>query len=267
MNSIIDALKFGFIQRALIVGVLIGISTSTLGIFLVLKKYSMIGDGLAHVSFSSVAISLFLGFAPIYISLPIVIIASIFILKLNEKASMHADSAIAVISSFAVALGVIIASVSKGFNIDLFSYLFGSILLIDYQDVIVTFILTLVVLFTIFFKYKELVAITYDEDFAKVMKMPVKRLNYLLSILTAITVVIGIRIVGTMLISSMIIFPSLSALQLKKSFKLTVILAQVIAVISVVIGIFASYILNLPTGATIVFVNGLFFIFCFAFRT
>lgn len=261
-----EMLALGFMQRALIVGVLISLCSSLIGLFLVLRRYSMIGDGLAHVSFASVAIALLLGLSPLSISLPIVILASIFILVLSQRIGVHADAAIALISSFSVAVGVIITSISSGFNVDIYSYLFGSILLISKTDVWITLGVSILIMLVIAYFYRDLVSISFDEEFAQVMNLPVKRYNYLLSILTAVTVVIGIRIVGTMLISALIIFAPLSALQLRKGFKMTVVLSALISLICVLLGIFSSYIWNLPTGSTIVFINGIAFLLCFGVK-
>ena len=170
LNLILEAVQYDFILRAILVGSLIAISSSFLGIFLVLKKQSMIGDGLAHVSFATIAIALLLNKSPLLVSIPLVILSSFLILKLNEKADLHGDAAIGLISSFAVALGVLISSVAKGFNVDLFSYLFGSILVINKLDVVLSIILSILVIFLILMYYNSLFAITYDEEFAKVIE-------------------------------------------------------------------------------------------------
>ncbi|HBS90990.1 MAG TPA: ABC transporter [Erysipelotrichaceae bacterium] len=253
------ALSYTFMQRALLVGILIAISSSFLGIFLVLRRYSMIGDGLAHVSFATVALALLLNQSPLVISIPIVIGASFLILKLSEENRIGGDAAIGLVSSFSVALGVFISSLAKGFNVDLFSYLFGSILVIGKTDVYFSIVLSIVVLSTVIYYYHDLFALTFDEEYASVMGKNTKKLNQLISILTSITIVLGIRVVGTMLISSLIIFPTVTALQVSKSFKSTIIYAVSVSIVSVVIGIFASFLFDLPTGASIVLINGFFF--------
>ena len=253
------ALSYTFMQRALLVGILIAISSSFLGIFLVLRRYSMIGDGLAHVSFATVALALLLNQSPLVISIPVVIAASFLILKLSEENRIGGDAAIGLVSSFSVALGVFISSLAKGFNVDLFSYLFGSILVIGKTDVYFSIVLSIVVLSTVIYYYHDLFALTFDEEYASVMGKNTKKLNQLISILTSITIVLGIRVVGTMLISSLIIFPTVTALQVSKSFKSTIIYAVSVSIVSVVIGIFASFLFDLPTGASIVLINGLFF--------
>ncbi|NLV77179.1 MAG: metal ABC transporter permease [Tissierellia bacterium] len=263
---IMEALQQDFILRGIVVGSLIAISSSFLGIFLVLKKHSMIGDGLAHVSFATVAIALLLNKSPLIISIPLVILSSFLILKLDEKADIHGDAAIGLISSLAIAVGVLISSISKGFNVDLFSYLFGSILVISKMDLILSIILSIIVILIICIFYNSLFAITYDEEFANVLGINSKFINYLISTLTSITVVLGIRIVGTMLISSMIIFPTVTALQVSNSFNSTILISSIVSIISVIMGTFISYIFNLPTGATIVIINGMFFLLFFLIR-
>lgn len=266
MHAIVDVFQYSFMQRALIVGILIAISSSMLGVFLVLKKFSMIGDGLAHVSFATVAIALLLNQASLTVSIPIVMLASILILKMNESASVYGDAAIGLVSSFSVALGILITSVSQGFNVDLFSFMFGSILVISEIDVWLSLILSAVVVFTIVFFYHDLFAVTHDEAFAKVIGIRTKRMNYLIAMLTAITIVLGIRAVGTMLISSMIIFPAVTALQFSRNFKWTLAIAAMVSLISVIVGIIGSYWMDWPSGASIVMVNAVCFVSAFIYK-
>jgi zinc transport system permease protein len=259
ITSIFKLLSYAFVQRALIVGFLIAISSSFLGIFLVLRKYSMIGDGLAHVSFATVALALVLNESPLIISIPIVSLASLLILKLSEENRIGGDAAIGLIASTSLAIGVFITSISNGFSVDLSSYLFGSILIIAQSDVYLSLVLTVLIVSLVLVFYQDLFAMTYDLDYAKVSGRQTKRLNQLLSILTAITIVLGIRVVGTMLISSLIIFPTVSALRLSKGFKSTIIWAVIIAIISVMSGILISVTLDFPTGSSIVLINALLF--------
>ena len=259
ITSIFKLLSYAFVQRALIVGLLIAISSSFLGIFLVLRKYSMIGDGLAHVSFATVALALVLNQSPLIIPIPIVSLASLLILKLSEENRIGGDAAIGLIASTSLAIGVFITSESNGFSVDLSSYLFGSILIIAQSDVYLSLVLTVLIVSLVLVFYQDLFAMTYDLDYAKVSGRKTKRLNQLLSILTAITIVLGIRVVGTMLISSLIIFPTVSALRLSKGFKSTIIWAVIIAIISVMSGILISVTLDFPTGSSIVLINALLF--------
>lgn len=271
MNSFYSVLgeifKQGFMVKALLTGSFIAIACSLLGVFLVLKNMSLIGDGLAHVSFAAIAIGLLVSDKPLLISIPLVIIASFIILLLKERAKIDADATIGLLSSSSIAIGVLIASVAKGFNIDLFSYLFGSILFINQSEVIVSFLLTISIVVLVIIFYNDLFSITFDENFAKISGIKVKKINYLLSVFTSITIVLGIRIVGTLLISSLIVFPSVSALQVSRGFKETLVFSTLFSLLAVIIGIIFSYILNLPTGALIVVVNLVIFLITLLVRT
>lgn len=261
-----EIFKQDFMIKALITGIFIAISCSLLGVFLVLKNMSLIGDGLAHVSFAAIAIGLLVSDKPIIISIPIVIVASFLVLLLKEKAKIDADATIGLLSSFSIAVGVIIASEAKGFNIDLFSYLFGSILFISPSEMILSGILAIILIVLVLLFYNDLFSITFDENFAKISGIKVRRVNYLLSVLISVTIVLGIRIVGTMLISSLIVFPSVSALQISKGFKRTLLFSVLFSMIAVVLGIIFSYILNVPTGALIVVVNAIIFLITLIIR-
>jgi zinc transport system permease protein len=262
-QQIQEALQYVFIQRALIAGCFMALGCSFLGVFLVLRRFSLIGDGLAHVSFATVAIALFFRAQPMVVSIPLVGLASLVILKLNEKAGIYGDAAIGLVASFGIALGVIIASTAGGFNVDLFSYLFGNILSVSGFEVWMTVIISLVVALAIGLFYHDLFAITFDEEYAWVSGIKVRMVNTILILLTSLIVVLGIKIVGTMLVSSLIILPAISALQVMRSFRSTIALAGIFAVVSVIIGVFTSYVLNLPSGATIVMINFIFFIAAF----
>jgi len=262
ITSIFNLFTYTFLQRALFVGILISISSSFLGIFLVLRKYSMIGDGLAHVSFATVALALLLNQSPLIVSIPIVSLASLLILKLSEENRIGGDAAIGLISSTAVAIGVMISSLSSGFSVDLYSYLFGSILIISETDVYLSLVLSIIIISTVIYFYRDLFAMTYDMDYAKVSGRETKRLNQIISFLTSITIVLGIRVVGTMLISSLIIFPTVSALRLSNSFKSTIIWAVILSSTSVLIGLLISVSFDLPTGSSIVLINAFIFGIC-----
>ena len=259
-NIVQEIFKQDFMIKALLSGVFIAIACSLLGVFLVLKNMSLIGDGLAHVSFAAIAIGLLVSDKPLIISIPLVIIASFIVLLMKEKAKIDADATIGLLSSTSIALGVIIASLAKGFNVDLFSYLFGSILFINNSEVLISFLLATSIVVLIIVFYNDLFSLTFDENFASISGVKVKKINYLLSVFTSVTIVLGIRIVGTLLISSLIVFPSVSALQISRGFKETLIYSAIFSLIAVTIGIILSYIFNLPTGALIVLVNGVIFI-------
>lgn len=255
----ITFLQYSFIQKAFFAGAFIAITCSALGLFLVLKKMSLIGDGLSHVSFGAIALALFLGLYPFYIAIPIVMLASLLILKISEKAKVYGDAAIGIVSAVGISSGVILASVSKGFNVDLFSYLFGNILAISNIEVILSVILSLIVLLIIYFFYWDLFSATFDEEYARTTGVKTNSINTILTLLTAVTVVLSVKMVGIMLVSALLILPAATALQLSQSFKKAMLVGGIVALFSVLLGISFSFFLDLPTGATIVMVNALFF--------
>jgi zinc transport system permease protein len=239
------------------------VSCSILGVFLVLRRLSLIGDGLAHVTFGSVAVALLLRASPLAISLPLVMVSSLGILKLTERARIHGDTAIGIFSSVGIALGIIIASVSGGFNIDLFSYLFGNILSIGREEVLMAVLLSGAVIATVSLFYHELLSITFDEELSRLSGLGTGTIGRLLVLLTAVTVVLAMKVVGIMLISAFLVLPASTALQIAKSFRATIFLSAAAALFSLVSGLAVSFFLDLPTGATIVLTN--FALFCLAF--
>jgi len=254
INMISEMFSYGFIQRAFIAGLLISICASLIGVSLVLRRNSMIGDGLSHVGFGAVAIATVLNFEPLYFTIPIVLISSFIILKLNNE-KMHGDSAIALLSAGALAIGTFIVSISKGVNTDINSYLFGSILSVTEKDIIMSILLTLTILLLYTLSYNKIFAITFDEKFAKSIGIKTEKYNIIFASLCSLVVVIGMRIMGSLLISSLIIFPGITSMQVFKNFKSTVISSALISIITFIIGMIASYILEAPTGATIVIIN------------
>jgi zinc transport system permease protein len=268
-DSIMDALDLlghGFIQRALIAGSCIAVLCSTLGVFLVLRRLSLMGDGLAHVTFGSVALGLFLKSYPLYVAIPIVMLSSLGILKLTEKARLYGDAAIGIVSSLGIAGGILLASMAGGFNVDLFSYLFGNILSISRAEVIVSAVLSLTLLVVILLFYQELLSITFDEEAAKASGVKTNRINSILVLMTALTVVLATKMVGVMLVSALLILPSVTALQMARGFRATMILSSSAGLLSVVLGVFISFKADLPTGAVIVLINFLFFVSAFALK-
>ena len=262
----VDYLQYGFIQRALISGIFIALLCSILGVQIVLRRLSLIGDGLAHVTFGSVALALALRIYPLYVTLPIVLVSSLGILKMTEKARMMGDAAIGVVSSIGIAGGVILASLAGGFNVDLFSYLFGNILAISQEETILSVILSVIVLGVILYYYHEILSITFDEEFARASGIHTDRINKILVILTAVTVVLTMNVVGIMLISALLILPAVTAFQLARGFRSSLVISALTAVTSVIAGIFISIAVNLPTGATIVLTNFFFFVVAFLIR-
>lgn len=260
--NLLEILTYGFIQRALLAGTLIAVLCSVLGVFLVLRRMSLIGDGLAHVTFGSTAIALALKLysaASLAVSLPLVLLASLGMLKLTEKTRLSGDAAIGIVSALGISAGIILASVGGGYNVDLLSYLFGNILSITREEVAIAaglfcLVLTLLTLF-----FNELLAITFSEELARVSGIRTNVINAVLVLLTALSVVLAMKLVGIMLISSLLILPAASALQLARSFRGCVALAALQGCCSVVAGIFASFVTNLPTSATVVMINLVFF--------
>ena len=241
--------------RALIVGILVSLCAALLGVSLVLKRYSMIGDGLSHVGFGALAIAAVMNLAPMAVAIPVVILAAFLLLRLSSNSKIKGDSAIALISTGALAVGVMAVSMSHGMNIDLNSYLFGSIISVSGGDVIVSVILSLAVLVMFVLFYTKIFAITFDESFAKATGIKVNFYNMLIALLTAVTIVIGMRLMGSMLISSLIIFPALCSMRIFKSFKSVTICSAVVSVVTFIIGMFISYAADTPCGASIVCVN------------
>ncbi|MBI1910507.1 MAG: metal ABC transporter permease [Deltaproteobacteria bacterium] len=261
-----DFLSYGFIQRALISGSFIALLCSTLGVFLVLKRLSLIGDGLAHVTFGSVALGLLLKVYPIYVSIPVVMASSLGIMRITERARIHGDVAIGIVSSIGIAAGVLLASIGGGFNIDLFSYLFGNILAISKAEMFISMILSLVVIFVIGLFYNEILSSVFDEESAKATGIKVKKINTILMLLTAVTVVLAMKMVGIMLVTSFLILPAVTAFQVARSFRSVMIAASSVAVLSVVIGILLSAGANLPSGAVIILTNFAFLILAFLLK-
>ncbi len=237
-----------------------------LGLFLVLRKLSLIGDGLAHVSFGAIALGLFFGFYPFYVAIPVVVAGSYFILRLTERAKIYGDAAIGIVSSVGITSGVILASMSKGFNVDLFSYLFGDILAISTQEVYLSLGLSILVLLIILLLYNDLLSVTFDEEFAKLTGVKTDRINLVLTFLTAITVVLAIKVVGIMLVSALLILPAVTALQLARGFKAAMLISMMDAFLSVLCGITLSFFLDIPAGATIVLINAAFFVMALLYR-
>lgn len=259
MSSIVEMFSYSFMIKALIVGILISLCASLIGVSLVLKRNFMIGDGLSHVGFGAFAIASVFNFTPIYFALPIVIISSFLILKLNENSKLQGDSLIAILSSSSLAIGTFVISIF-GVNTDINNYLFGSILSISDIDIIISIILSTFIITLYIFSYNKIFAITFDEKFAKSIGINTDLYNMLFAILCSIVVVLGMRLMGSLLISSLIIFPTLSSMMLYKNFKSVVISSTIISIISFIVGLISSYILNTPTGSTIVIINLIVFI-------
>ena len=263
MTLLLEMFTYPFIVRAFAAGVLLSLCAALLGVPLVLKRYSMIGDGLSHVSFGALSVALACGWAPLPVSIPVVIVAALGLLRMTERSRMGADAAIAVVSASSLAVGVIVTSLTTGMTTDVDSYMFGSILAMTQADVVLSALLCVGVLVLFVLFYHRLFAITFDESFSRATGVKVGLYNTLLSVLTALTIVLGM---GAMLISSLVIFPALSAMRVRKSFRGVVVLAGVLSVLGFCAGLTGSYLLSTPVGASVVVVDLLIFLLCCGVR-
>lgn len=263
IEMICEMFSYNFIIRALIVGILVSLCAALLGVTLVLKRYSMIGDGLSHVGFGALAIAASLNLAPLQVAIPVIVVAAFLLLRLSENSKINGDAAIAIISSTALAIGVVFVSVS-GVNTDLNSYLFGSILATTNADAVMCGILALVVILIFVIFYNKIFAVTFDESFSRATGLKTGLYNTVIALLTALTIVIGMRIMGTLLISALIIFPALSSMRICKRFSTVIICSGVLSVCCFFVGMCVSYSMNTPTGASVVIINAIVFLIFWA---
>ena len=258
MHEAFDLLRqifsLSFMVRALVVGVLVALCSSLLGVSLVLKRYSMIGDGLSHVGFGALAAAAAMNAAPLKVAIPVVVITAFLLLRVNENGKLKGDSAIALVSASALALGVLIVSVSAS-NIDLNSYMFGSIYAVSQSDMYLSIALSAGILILYLLFYNKIFAVTFDENFARATGAHASVYNMVMACLTAVTIVIGMRLVGSLLISSLILFPPLTAMRVCTTFRRVVVLSAVLGVACVTAGILLSFLLDVPASACIVLVN------------
>lgn len=262
MSTVMEMLSYPFMVRALLGGILVSLCASLLGVSLVLKRYSMIGDGLSHVSFGALSVALAAGWSPLKVSIPVVVLAAFFLLRITERGQIKSDAAIAMISASALAVGIIVTSMTTGMTTDVSSYMFGSILAMSREDVEFSAALSAVVLFLFLFCYNKVFAVTFDENFAKATGVRVGFYNVLIAVLTAVTIVLGMRMMGAMLISSLIIFPALTSMRIFKSFHGVVVSSGILSIICFFIGMVISYIYSTPAGSSVVVVNlGFFLLF------
>lgn len=255
LETIREMLSYSFMVRALVVGLPVSLCAALLGVCLVLKRYSMIGDGLSHVGFGALAIAAALGTAPMAVAMPVVVIAAVGLLRLSESGKLKGDAAVALLSSSALAVGVLTVSLSGGMNTDINNYMFGSILALSRSDAWLSGVLSVLVVLLYVLLYPRMFAVTFDETFARATGIRAGRYNLLIAILTAVTVVLGMRMMGSLLISSLILFPALSAMRVAHTFRSVVITAAGLSVVCFLTGLVVSYTLELPTGATIVVIN------------
>ena len=255
MNVLSEMLSYPFMVRALFGGMLVSLCASLLGVSLVLKRYSMIGDGLSHVSFGALSIALAMGWSPLKVSIPVVVLAAFFLLRITENSRIKSDAAIAMISASSLAIGIIVTSLTTGMTTDVSSYMFGSILAMTKEDVALSAVLCIIVLGLFVLCYNQVFAVTFDENFAKATGVNVGAYNMLISVLTAVTIVLGMRMMGAMLISSLVIFPCLTSMRVFKRFTSVVISSGILSLVCFLLGMMASYQFSTPAGASVVVVN------------
>ena len=249
-----------FIVKAFIVGFFVAVSTALLGTILVLKHYSLIGDGLSHVSFSAYTIALSLNLIPVIFAFPIVILTSFFLLWISESGKIKSDAALAIISNSFLSIGVVVVSVTSGMNINIWSFMFGSVLAISDFDLFLSVIFSIFVVLVFVIFYNKFFIIIFDENFAKVLGIKLSFYNFLIAVLISIIVVVGTKIVGALLMSSLIVFPTLTSMRIFKKFKLVAVSSVFVSVFCFIFGLLISYIFSWPTGATVVLMN--LFLFC-----
>lgn len=262
----LDIFNYTFIVRGFEAGLIIGLIAPLIGIFLVLRRYSLIADTLSHVSLAGVAVGLLIQLNPLLSAIGISVLSSVVIERLRISKRVYGESALSIFLSGSLALAIVLISLSKGFSVDIFNYLFGSLVTVKQSDVMIIAVLGTIVLATVIAFYKELVFTTFDEEAAHVSGIPTRFINIMLIILAALTVALAIPIVGVLLISALIVIPVVTALQFKKSFFITILIAETISLISVIVGIIFSFYANLSTGGTIVLLTIIFFILSLLFR-
>ncbi len=252
MNTFFEMMSYPFLVRAFVVGILVSLCASLLGTSLVLKRYSMIGDGLSHVGFAALAIAYPLGISPLWLSIPVCIVTAFLLLQIRESSRIRGDAATALLLSGALAIGVMTVSLTTGMNTDVCNYMFGSILAMSKNDLYISVILSIAVLILYILFYNRIFAVTFDETFTTATGTRAQSYNMIIAVLTAVTIVLGMRMMGTLLISSLIVFPSLTAMRVCRRFLSTVVMSALLAVICFAIGLILSYLYSIPTGASIV---------------
>ena len=254
-DKMIEMFSYPFMVRAVLVGTMVSLCSALLGVSLVLKRYSMIGDGLSHVGFGALAIATAANAAPLAVAIPVVILAAVLLLRISGSSKIKGDAAIALISTSALAVGVMVISMTTGMNTDVYNYMFGSILAMSSSDVRLSVVLSAAVLILYILFYHKIFAITFDETFALATGVRANLYNTLIAVLTAVTIVLGMRMMGALRISSLIIFPALTSMRVCRTFKSVIINSAVISVICLFVGITVSYVWATPAGASVVIVN------------
>ena len=248
----LEILSYGFMQRAIVSGIAIALLCSVVGLFLVLRRYSLFGDAIAHSSFGGIAAGLLIGIYPLWTAYIVSLASALIITRIKQKFEISGDAAVAVLLSSGIAFGLILISLSGGFTINIFSFLFGNILLVSVEDTVLILALTGAILIVILLLYRQLIYSTFNEEQAKVSGIPVEKLNYLIVFIAGITVVTAIQLVGILLISALFVIPNVTAIMYGRSFKQTAILSMAFAVSSIVAGILISYVFDITPSGTIV---------------
>ncbi len=251
----LEIFTFGFMQRALISGVAIAILCSVIGLFLVLRRYSLFGDAIAHSSFGGIALGLMAGVYPLWTAYGVSLISALIITRIKDRYNISGDASVAVLLSSGIAVGLVIIGISGGFTVDIFSFLFGSILLVGVNDTILILALTGIILIVVLVLYRQLLYSTFNEEQAKVSGIHVEKINYLLVFMAGLTVVTSIQLVGVLLISALFVIPNVTAIMYGKGFKQTAILSMVFSIFSVVTGILVSYVFDITPAGTIVLLS------------
>jgi len=251
----LEILSYGFMQRAIISGIAIALLCSVVGLFLVLRRYSLFGDAIAHSSFGGIAAGLLIGIYPLWGAYIVSLFSALVITRIRQKFDISGDAAVAVLLSSGIAVGLILISLSGGFTVDIFSFLFGSILLVSVEDTILILGLTGAILIVILLLYRQLIYSTFNEEQAKVSGIPVEKINYLIVFIAGITVVTSIQLVGILLISALFVIPNVTAIMYGRSFKQTALLSIAFAVSAVICGILVSYVFDITPAGTIVLLS------------
>ncbi|HEU5487580.1 MAG TPA: metal ABC transporter permease [Candidatus Nitrosotalea sp.] len=254
-----EILTYAFMQRAIVCGIAISLMCSLIGLFLVLRKQSLFGDALAHAAFGGIAAGLYLGIYPLWTAFAVSVSSALALTKIKQKFQISSDATVAILLSSGLAMGVILISLAKGFTVDIFSFLFGSILLVSLQNTLLILGLCGTILVIILLLYKKLVYTTFSEEQAKVSGISVDKINYLFVVIAAITVVSSMQLVGILLTSSLIVVPNVTAILFSRGFKQTAILSMSFAVFSAILGILSSYVLNVAPGGMIVLISIIIF--------
>ena len=254
-----EILTYGFMQKALVSGIAIALMCSVVGLFLVLRRHSLFGDALAHSAFGGIAAGLYLGIYPLWTAFVVSISSALVLAKIRQKFDISGDATVAILLSSGLAMGVILISIARGFTVDIFSFLFGSILLVSLQNTLLILGICGSILIIILLLYRQLMHTTFNEEQAQISGIPVGRLNYLFVVIAAITVVSSMQLVGILLTSSLIVIPNVTAILFSRGFKQTIILSMSFAVSSAIIGILTSYVFNVAPGGMIVLISIIIF--------